>query len=325
MSKKILVADDSVVIQKSIGITFAQEDFEVKFVSNGEDALTSCPEFQPNIILADVTMPKLGGVDLTKKLKSSPDTQNIPVLLLAGARDDMNTEKAQSCGANDVVQKPFDSNELLQKVNSVMGHSAPAAAVGSPEPVAAPAVEAPESDFGAMDDIQLDVEIPADTPNEEAHTSGFTPFSMDQEPSIDLSEMPSDALGSDTVNPTDTPQEDVLKTEVHYKDDPAPAAEEAGIEFSMDVTPDLEANDMPAPSTPEPSVAEPEPSAAPTSAEVPVGAQVQLSDDQIENIVTRVFQNVIERIAWEVVPDLAERIIREEIQRLTGENEGSDS
>ncbi|MCB1197830.1 MAG: response regulator [Deltaproteobacteria bacterium] len=343
MAKKILVADDSIVIQKSIGITFAQEDFEVKFVSNGEEALSTCATFQPNIVLADVTMPKLGGIDLTKQLKSSPQTQNIPVLLLAGSRDDVNAEKAHNCGASDVVQKPFDSNELLQKVNEIISQM-PTLQNKAASKVSTFDLEDSSPFAQSMDEIELDVEIPIAADDEEIETSSFTPFSMDEGDSLDLTELPADALDA-TANSSLEPENDILKTEVHYKldeyntdgsielnGDAVSVQEEPDeIEFDMDLTPELEKEDIssielhseqPSPIE-EPLPVSPTPE---TSTSSPIAlapqAQVELSDAQIENIVTRVFQNVIERIAWEVVPDLAERIIKEEIQRLTGENKG---
>ncbi|MCB0273001.1 MAG: response regulator [Bdellovibrionales bacterium] len=321
MSKKILVADDSVVIQKSIGITFAQEDFDVKFVSNGEDALTTSSAFLPHIILADVTMPKLGGIELTKKLKTSEQTKNIPVLLLAGARDDVDQAKAESLGAVGVIQKPFDSNELLQRVNDSLS-------ISSPTPAANPSPEVmPENSgaFGNMDDLDLGQEE-ASGFEEDSLSSGFTPFSMEDGAPLEINPEPTHTP-LQTVSPTQPQVEDSLKTEVHYKEEAEIELANEDIDFSMDVTPDLEQDEVPAPnlSMEVSEEVEPAPAAAPAQAQAfaEASSSVQLTNEQIENIVTRVFQNVIERIAWEVVPDLAERIIREEIQRLTGENKGT--
>lgn len=315
MSKKILVADDSVVIQKSIGITFAQEDFEVKFVSNGEDALKTCTSFMPDIIIADVTMPKMGGADLTKRIYENPMLRNIPILLLAGARDQMSSAQAQSIGAKDVVIKPFDSNELIQKVHHYMG--APASAPSSS--TIAPTASAPEPVFGDMNEIQLDVDTSMD---EDSETKDFVPFSMDDDQSIDLAEMPADALDATMGK---EPGKDVFATEVQYKETERTIIEPADntpdlSDFSMDSTPDLSSEDL----APEPVVPimdqmdiDDDEKPAPST------PSFTLTDQQIEKIVTQAFQSVIERIAWEVVPDMAERIIKEEIQRLTGEKDRS--
>ena len=84
MPKTLLLADDSVTIQKVVGITFANEDVELVTVDNGDDALVRAREVQPDIVLADVSMPGLNGYALCAELKRDPGLQRIPVLLLTG-------------------------------------------------------------------------------------------------------------------------------------------------------------------------------------------------------------------------------------------------
>ena len=84
MSKKILLADDSVTIQKVITITFASEDYELEVVGDGDAAIRKAKEFLPDIILADVAMPGKTGYEVSEIIKKDRRTSHIPVLLLAG-------------------------------------------------------------------------------------------------------------------------------------------------------------------------------------------------------------------------------------------------
>ena len=133
MTKTILLADDSVTIQKVIELTFMDEDYEVATAGNGEEALERLEEITPDVVIADVHMPGASGFDVAKRSKQlHPDT---PVLLLVGTFEPFDEADYQASGADSYLKKPFDSQELLQRVGSLL-EAAPAAA-------AAPAAEQP--------------------------------------------------------------------------------------------------------------------------------------------------------------------------------------
>ena len=81
MSKKLILADDSITIQKVIGITFANEDYELTVVDNGADALIKAREIKPDLILADVVMPEKDGYQLCQEVKGDPELAGTPVIL----------------------------------------------------------------------------------------------------------------------------------------------------------------------------------------------------------------------------------------------------
>ena len=83
MTSKILVADDSITIQKIVAMAFENEDATVEGVSNGKDAFDKLKKFKPDIVLADVEMPGLNGFELSRKIKESAELSSISVLLLA--------------------------------------------------------------------------------------------------------------------------------------------------------------------------------------------------------------------------------------------------
>lgn len=120
MAHKLLLADDSITIQKVVELVLAEEDFQIKSVSNGEDALKLLSTFKPDIVLADIEMPKINGYNLCEKIKKNPSTSHVPVILLAGAFEPIDEELARQVGADDVVIKPFESQELISKINAAL-------------------------------------------------------------------------------------------------------------------------------------------------------------------------------------------------------------
>ena len=136
MSKKLLLADDSITIQKVIQITFAHEDYELTVTDNGDSALEKAREIRPDLVMADVYMPGKNGYELTSAIKQDPALQQVPVLLLAGSFEPFDEDKARSCKADAWIEKPFESQTLIDKVAELL--SAAQEAPESPIPVAEP-------------------------------------------------------------------------------------------------------------------------------------------------------------------------------------------
>src|SRR5258706_13998112 len=134
MKRRILLADDSVTIQKVIELTFMDEDFEVRAVSNGDEALALLPEVKPDFVIADVHMPGANGYEVCRKSKQL--RPSVPVLLLVGTFEPFDENEARAAGADSFLKKPFDSQELLQRVQELM------APVGQP-PAPAPGLAPP--------------------------------------------------------------------------------------------------------------------------------------------------------------------------------------
>ncbi|HET7823738.1 MAG TPA: response regulator, partial [Anaeromyxobacter sp.] len=138
MPKNLLLADDSITIQKVVGITFASEDFKVTVVDNGEDAVSRARELKPDVILADVVMPRKNGYEVCEAVKTDPSLKHIPVLLLSGTFEAFDESRARQAKADGHIAKPFESGALINKVKELVG-GAPAALAARP---AAPAVAA---------------------------------------------------------------------------------------------------------------------------------------------------------------------------------------
>lgn len=122
MSRKILLADDSLTIQKVVELTFMEGEFEVHAVSNGDDALTQLAETSPDVVIADVHMPGADGYQICRVTKESHPS--VPVLLLVGTFEPFEESSAAACGADAHLKKPFDSQELLHLVEDLLAQRA---------------------------------------------------------------------------------------------------------------------------------------------------------------------------------------------------------
>lgn len=138
MGKKILLADDSITIQKVIELTFSDEDFEVVTVGNGRLALERVQEAPPDILLCDIIMPEKDGYDVCDFVKKSPSLAHIPVLLLTGAFEPFDQERAARVGCDGFLAKPFEPQTLIAKVKDLLARSDKPAAAAPAPPVAPP-------------------------------------------------------------------------------------------------------------------------------------------------------------------------------------------
>ena len=120
MSDKLLLADDSITIQKVVGIIFANEDYQLTVVDNGSAALEKAREFVPDIILADVLMPGKTGYEVCAEIRRDPALAHVPLLLLTGAFEPFDEEQAKRSGADDFISKPFESQQLIEKVKKLL-------------------------------------------------------------------------------------------------------------------------------------------------------------------------------------------------------------
>jgi len=129
MTKTILLADDSVTIQKVVELTFMDEDFRVAAVANGAEAIARLGESKPDVVIADVHMPGASGYEVCRSSKELYAA--VPVLLLVGTFEAFDADEAIRCGADGHLKKPFDSQELMRRVRELA--SAPSRSVPVPK------------------------------------------------------------------------------------------------------------------------------------------------------------------------------------------------
>lgn len=121
--RKLLLADDSVTIQKVVELTFADEGVRVFAFSNGQDAIDQLEEIAPDIVLADVFMPQRTGYEVCEYVKKHEKLKRTPVMLLVGSFEPFDEAEARRVGANDILTKPFQSiRRLIDRVGALVNN-----------------------------------------------------------------------------------------------------------------------------------------------------------------------------------------------------------
>jgi CheY-like chemotaxis protein len=141
MGKKILLADDSITIQRVIELTFSDEDFDVVTVGNGRLAIERIQEVRPDVVLCDIIMPEKDGYEVCEFVKGNPAFAHIPVLLLTGAFEPFDQDRANRVGSDGFLAKPFEPQTLIARVRELLSRApqaAPVAAPAAPRPVPPP-------------------------------------------------------------------------------------------------------------------------------------------------------------------------------------------
>ncbi len=176
MAKTILLADDSVTIQKVVELTFMDEDFEVAAVGSGNEALDWLQQARPDLVIADVHMPGSDGYSVCEQAKARYD--GLPVLLLVGTFEPFDEGRATAVGADGHLKKPFDAQDLLGQVSRLT-----AGASNSTEP-APPAVDEPLFEFDEPTQV---------APSAEVYDNATRVFRAHDAPSVDDTTDPSTA------------------------------------------------------------------------------------------------------------------------------------
>jgi len=155
LTRKILLADDSLTIQKVVELTFSDSEYDLVCVSNGQRALDRITAGEvPDLILADVVMPEKNGYEVCEAIKANPATARVPVVLLSGTFEPFDRDRAERLGCDAIVSKPFDSQQLLRQVEALL--SRPPAEVAVAATVAIPTMPNP-----APPPVALALEPPA--------------------------------------------------------------------------------------------------------------------------------------------------------------------
>ena len=196
--RKLLLADDSVTIQKVIELTFADEGVRVIAFGNGDEAIEHLDEVAPDIVLADIFMPGKSGYEVCQHIKNSEKLKHIPVMLLVGSFEPFDEAEARRVGANDILTKPFQSiRRLIDRVGSLVG-SRPA------EEEEVPTAELPhseESDESIAADQQLDTDELAITTADTQPLPPELKAEMEKNKEAALAEVSTGAYRMETASP----------------------------------------------------------------------------------------------------------------------------
>jgi CheY-like chemotaxis protein len=116
----LLLADDSVTVQRVVALMFAGEDVDVVAVGDGEQAIAHLDAHPIDIVLAEVAMPGKGGYEIAAYIRQAPKLAHIPVLLLTGAFEPIDPQKAAEVGCDAVLTKPFEPEIVVNQVKGLL-------------------------------------------------------------------------------------------------------------------------------------------------------------------------------------------------------------
>ena len=330
MTTTLLAVDDSVTMRKVLELTFAGENFRVVTADSADAALAKFRSERPALVLADVTLEGTNGYTLCQKIKAeSPST---PVIILSSRQQPYDVAKGSAAKADDYIDKPFDTQQLIDKVKKALG-----------QPVGA-AVSPFASSRSASNWKAVSVSPPR--PTSPAAPAGLrhTPppgsvAAVPPSPSASLAQGPRRTLSytTDTRSPTASRPSTSAFAAVS-----SPAVPPR-IPSAAPSSPSVPSSSAPVGPSPRPPAASPAPIASPakpasvpaataatTAASAPAASvalpadlsaklgELGLTQAQIAGVLA-LSREVIEKVVWEVVPVLAETMIKEEIARLTAE------
>jgi len=325
----LLLADDSVTIQRVIELTFADQDIDVVAVSDGDQAIARLDALPPDIVLVDVGMPGKSGYEVAAYVKQSPRLSHIPVVLLTGAFEPVDEALAAGAGCAGVLAKPFEPQLVIGRVRELLDASSrgligsDAGTSGdSPAAVDAP----PEDGAESIDDYfdQLDAAFSNLSARPSPPTAPASPeidwFGLkhgssasmaEPQPAMDHAEPAPEPVWARTVPPVPAsppPQADDFAALLEVEQAGPPPATPEPIPAPVAAIPAAEIPEVEVSATAVPAAA--------VSVPAPAAAPVAVTDDLVAQISARVLLQLTDRVVRETVAEIAERLIRDEIERL---------
>ncbi len=119
-NEKILVIEDDEDILQLLRFTFESAGFEVRTAATGRDGLALLSGFRPDIVLLDLMLPGMSGLDVCKELRRMPDMGDLPIIMLTARGEEVDRIVGLELGADDYIVKPFSPRELVLRVNAVL-------------------------------------------------------------------------------------------------------------------------------------------------------------------------------------------------------------
>ena len=123
MKEKVLIVEDESAIREMLGYTLMKQGYEFSEAASVEEARAIIAEDKPQLILLDWMLPGMSGMDYARRLKSNPDTRDIPIIMLTARVEEGDKVRGLDAGADDYITKPFSKNELLARIRAVLRRS----------------------------------------------------------------------------------------------------------------------------------------------------------------------------------------------------------
>lgn len=278
MTTKLLAVDDSKTLRKVLEITFAGEDFHTDLAGNADEALARLRSNRPRVALVDAALAGASGYDLCAQIKS--EAPDVAVLILSSKHRPYDQSRGAQVGADDFMDKPFDTQKLLDKVNALVARPVAAAQAPSfhaPAPQASAPVTAPA--FGGRSVGPSPAVSAAPRPVVGGPVAASPLASAAPRPVTSAAPA---RPASPAPRPVVSPAPVVAPAPVISPAAPAARPAAVGADFGAQLQ------------------------------------GLGLNAQQVEGVLA-LSRDVVERVVWEVVPVLAETLIKEELARLTAE------
>lgn len=305
MSPRILLADDSVTVQRVIELTFADEGMQVVAVGDGRQAIECLETDPPDIVLADVSMPERDGYAVAEHMKASASLRHIPVVLMTGAFEQLDEARARAAGCDGVLAKPFEPQMVIALVRELLAKSA-----AGMTPVAADAPVAAEAALAEAAPWDSGVQPPQAPPTLDDFFDRIDESAAAERPA--LADGDADTLISLPPAPAGSAMAPALAGAADAGSAPSVPGSPLADAFSAILADELGEAPLPA------SWAGFGP--APAPAVSPAPAAPALTDEFVDELTRRVAErlshSVVRQVVDERVLDVAERLVREEIDRL---------
>lgn len=357
MALRVLLADESVTIKKVFQLSLKDFGVDVVTVSSGLDVLAVAKKSKFDIVFADIILQKKSGYEICSEIKNDPALKNIPVVLIWSGFMELDQKKFQSCGADDHLEKPFDTAQLRQVIQRLVSKTK-SQSMGQylsfprlPEFTEKPAPVMPADEpstvlnFNTSTHTKAKPEIqstqpkkgaPIETEDEVASWSmdNFEPLrvptgdtsitedSDDEFIAVDLQPVtppPSKAASLKRPIESDDDQENewVQKTLSKYQMNTSTSDETPEVDY-RDPAQNETDNEIELDLNDFGNDADAVPLASAPTTSAPA-TPPQLSERQLEAIIRAQSKEVIEKVVWQVVPEIATQIIEREIQKLLKE------
>jgi CheY-like chemotaxis protein len=296
MPTKILAIDDSKTMRLAIKITFAAEDADVTTVSKGSEAVARAKQMGADVVLVDAQLAdgEPSGYDVCKSIKSDAATAKIPVLVMVSNQTGHDSGKLAAAGADGWIAKPFDTQELIDKVAEALGKpvAKPAAAAATAKPAARAPLSSPAAAAKPAAPKIPSAPVPGEAPRPAAKAA---PAPVRAAPARPASKPPVSAAAA-PARPMAT-----------AKPKPKPAAPAAGgADIPIAIPIPFTAADAPTP-----GIVQRLKQASGS------GGSLAGLDPKVAEALASLSREVIEAVVWEVVPELAEQMIKQQQVRVS--------
>ncbi len=126
MKPFIVIAEDEPAVSELLRYNLEAQGYETAIADDGEEALLLLEERTPDLILLDWMLPKVSGIEICRRVRSRPETANLPVIMLTAKTEEADKVRGLEMGADDYITKPFSTNELIARVKAVLRRIRPA-------------------------------------------------------------------------------------------------------------------------------------------------------------------------------------------------------